>query len=218
MWEIRMLRGEMKWWMATAPAARGTRGTRDTKGTRGTRGTKKITQPLGSKKKIMQLLGPKKYHATPQAKKNHATSQAQKNCAPFQAKKKSRNLLGPNKNHATSWAKKNQGVKFSIKKNIKPANKYYWIKNSSNFPWKLDVVGPVDNRPSTNRLHHFVKKERKKVTCNTWHVTRDMWRDTWHMTCDMFGGANILSKFRLPSSYGLWFMISWISEGKGWVN
>ena len=31
---------------------------------------------------------------------------------------------------------------------------------------KLDRVGPVDNRPSTNNLHQFVKKE-KKVTYDT---------------------------------------------------
>ena len=56
------------------------------------------------------------------------------------------------------------------------------------------------------------------VTRDMWHVTRDMWRDTWHMTCDMFGGVNILSKFQLSSSYGLWFMILWISGGKGSVT
>ena len=33
---------------------------------------------------------------------------------------------------------------------------------------KLDGVGPVDNRPSTNKLHHFVKKNKNKnVTCDT---------------------------------------------------
>ena len=33
---------------------------------------------------------------------------------------------------------------------------------------KLDRVGPVDNRPSTDELHHFVQKEKKKkVTCDT---------------------------------------------------
>ena len=49
----------------------------------------------------------------------------------------------------------------------------------SAFELKLDGVGPVDNRPSTDKLHHFVKKkeeekEKKKwhVTCDTWHVTR----------------------------------------------
>ena len=32
---------------------------------------------------------------------------------------------------------------------------------------ELDGVGPVDNRPSTDKLHHFVrKKERKIVTCD----------------------------------------------------
>ena len=27
---------------------------------------------------------------------------------------------------------------------------------------ELDGVGPVDNRPSTDKLHHFVKKKKKK--------------------------------------------------------
>ena len=27
---------------------------------------------------------------------------------------------------------------------------------------KLDGVGPVDNRPSTDKLYHFVKKTKKK--------------------------------------------------------
>ena len=27
---------------------------------------------------------------------------------------------------------------------------------------KLDGVGPVDNRPSTDKLHHFVRKKIKK--------------------------------------------------------
>ena len=48
-------------------------------------------------------------------------------------------------------------------------------------PRKLDGVGPVDNRPSTNKLHHFVQKKKKIyikkiVTCDTWHVTRDTWQ------------------------------------------
>ena len=57
------------------------------------------------------------------------------------------------------------------------------------------------------------------VTCDTWHVTQDMWhvtRDKWHVT--HLGGVNILSKFQLPSSYCLWFMILWRSGGKGWIN
>ena len=50
------------------------------------------------------------------------------------------------------------------------------------------------------------------VTCDMWHVTRNTWhviRDTWHLTRNTFGGVNILSKFQLPSSYRLWFMILW---------
>ena len=51
------------------------------------------------------------------------------------------------------------------------------------------------------------------VTRDMWHVTRDTWRDMWHVL-----GVNIFSKFQLPSSYGLWFMILWISGGKGSLN
>ena len=59
------------------------------------------------------------------------------------------------------------------------------------------------------------------VTCDMWHVTYDTWhvtRDMWHVTCDMLWGVYILSKFRLPSSSGLWFMICWKLGGKGWLN
>ena len=49
---------------------------------------------------------------------------------------------------------------------------------------------PFDDRPSTDKLHHFVRKKREKK-CDTWHVTHD----TWHVTRDTFGGVNILSKF-----------------------
>ena len=31
---------------------------------------------------------------------------------------------------------------------------------------KLDWVGAVDNRPSTNKLHHFVKKQNKTKNCD----------------------------------------------------
>ena len=58
---------------------------------------------------------------------------------------------------------------------------------------------PVDDRPSTNKLHHFVqKKEEKNVTRDTWHVTRDTWhvtRDMWHVTRDtwhIWGGEHSL--------------------------
>ena len=37
---------------------------------------------------------------------------------------------------------------------------------------------PVDDRPSDDKLHNFVrKKKKKKMTCDTWHMTRD----TWHV-------------------------------------
>ena len=39
---------------------------------------------------------------------------------------------------------------------------------------KQDGVGPVDNRPTTDELHHFVREEEKKVTCDAGHMTRDV--------------------------------------------
>ena len=44
----------------------------------------------------------------------------------------------------------------------------------------LDGVGPVDNRPSTDKLHNFVKKKKMKKF-DMLHVTYDM----CHVTCDM---------------------------------
>ena len=44
------------------------------------------------------------------------------------------------------------------------------------------------------------------VTCEIWHVTCNMWNmicDMWHMTRDRWGKVNLLSKFQLPSYYGL---------------
>ena len=60
---------------------------------------------------------------------------------------------------------------------------------------KLDGVGPLDSRPSTYWLNHFVKKN---ITLDTSHVTPDTWhltRDTWHVTPDMWhmvGGEHSL--------------------------
>ena len=61
--------------------------------------------------------------------------------------------------------------------------------------WKLDRIGPVGNRPSTDKPHHFVQKKKEKKT-DTWHLTPDTWHvtpytwilthGTWHMTSDMW--------------------------------
>ena len=77
---------------------------------------------------------------------------------------------------------------------------------------KLDGVGPVDNRPSNDKLHHFVKKE-KKLTCDMWHVTRDM----WHLTC--CGGWSFSQNF---SSLAFKVCDSWCFEyiltNHHWLN
>ena len=61
---------------------------------------------------------------------------------------------------------------------------------ASHSGYKLDGVGPVENRPSTNFLHHFFPNKEKEK----WHITHDK----WHMD-----GVNVLSKIQLTSSYGL---------------
>ena len=89
---------------------------------------------------------------------------------------------------------------------------------------KLDGVGPVDNRPSTNKLHHLIFK---KNTCDTWHVTRDMWHmtcDTWHVTHDTWhvkrlGGWTFSQNF---SSLALTVCDLWyyedLEEKDEWLN
>ena len=63
---------------------------------------------------------------------------------------------------------------------------------------KLDGVGSVDNRTSTDKLHHFVQKEEeeKNVTC-----------DTWQMTHDMLGGWTFSQNFSFlaPTVCDLWY-------------
>ena len=70
--------------------------------------------------------------------------------------------------------------------------------------FKLDGVGSVDNRTSTNLLHHFGGK-KLHLTPDTWHVTHG-------------GGVNILSTFQLPISYGLGLKMFGRFWGKGLLN
>ena len=73
-----------------------------------------------------------------------------------------------------------------------------WGKRCNYFV-KLDGVGPVDTKPSTNNLHHLCKKKKIKikklhVTRDTWHVTCNTWHgtcDTWHMTHDMWHVSHV---------------------------
>ena len=88
--------------------------------------------------------------------------------------------------------------------------RYVFLKVTM-FTKKLDGVGPVDNRLSTDKLHHFVrkkkrkkKKKKKNVPCDTWHVTRDTWhvtRDTWHVT---HGGEWTLSQYFSFQALTVW--------------
>ena len=92
---------------------------------------------------------------------------------------------------------------------------YQKSQNSS----KLGKVGPVDNRHSTEMLHHFVWQ--KYVTWDTWHSTHGRSHatgDMWHLTWGILWGVNFLSKCQLPSSCVLWFMIFWRFQRKGWLT
>ena len=82
-------------------------------------------------------------------------------------------------------------------------------------PFRLETRrgSPVDDRPSTDKLHHFVqKKKKKKMARDTWHMTCD----TWHMT--HLGGWTFSQNF---SSLALTVCDLWYYEdilGKGWVT
>ena len=77
---------------------------------------------------------------------------------------------------------------------------------------KLQGVGPlITDPPPTSSTTLY-----KKVTCDIWYRTHDM----WHLTCDKWWGVNILSKCQLPSYYGLgWTVqcsaVSWRFWTKG---
>ena len=43
----------------------------------------------------------------------------------------------------------------------------YKVINGHQHLLKLDGVGPVVNRPSTDKLHHFARKKEKKMTRDT---------------------------------------------------
>ena len=46
------------------------------------------------------------------------------------------------------------------------------------------------------------------MASNTWHLTPDnLTPDTRHMTCDLCWVVNLLTKFQLPSSFGLGVMM-----------
>ena len=89
---------------------------------------------------------------------------------------------------------------------------------------KLDGVGPVDNRPSPEKLHHFEKKREKNytwhVTPDTWHLTRDTWHvtyDTWHVTHG--GGWTFSPNFSSPALMVWdWQYLEYISTNHDWVN
>ena len=69
----------------------------------------------------------------------------------------------------------------------------------------LDGIGPADNTAFTDYLKHFVrrKNEEKKVT-----------REKWHVICDTWLEVSILSKCRLPSSFGCGVKTRWAFEEK----
>ena len=60
----------------------------------------------------------------------------------------------------------------------------------------------------------YIYNLKKNQACDKWSETPD----TWHMTCDTWWGVIMLSKFQLPSSYGLGVMMFWRFGGKGLLN
>ena len=74
-----------------------------------------------------------------------------------------------------------------------------FLKTNITIVKKIEGVGPIDRRTSTDKLHHFNQKKKKKtfdtwhVTCDTWHGTCDMWHS--HVTCDMISFTTLSMTF-----------------------
>ena len=78
------------------------------------------------------------------------------------------------------------------------------------------TAGPVDNRPFTVKLHHFVQRFFF-FSCDTCHVIRDsVTCDTWHMTHDIWHVVGGEHSLKISVSYLLWLMIYDIL--KNWRN
>ena len=93
---------------------------------------------------------------------------------------------------------------------------------------KLDGVGLVENKPFTDRLHHFVKKcDMWHMTCDTWHMTHYMWYakcNMWHVTCNTWdvtccGGWTFSQKFSslALTVYNLWYFED-LEENADWLT
>ena len=79
--------------------------------------------------------------------------------------------------HVTSKTKCKLGVAFKTPTIVMLST------TTKKYQKKVDGVGLVDNRPSTDTLHPFVKKNMLIATHDMWHVTCDTWHVTlWHVT------------------------------------
>ena len=56
----------------------------------------------------------------------------------------------------------NQTNKLTNRRTDKHGDSMTKLAQWGQFIEKLNGVGPIDKRPSTDKLHHFVKKEKKK--------------------------------------------------------
>ena len=77
--------------------------------------------------------------------------------------------------------------------------------------YKLDGVGPVDNRPSMTSSA-TLSQEEEKTKCDMWHVTYDMWHTKYvtchisHVTCSVLG--NMYGCFCPTLSLSIWKYLS----------
>ena len=106
----------------------------------------------------------------------------------------------------------------------------YTFENVSHLNWsdcfllvkKLEGVGPIDNRPSTDKVHHFVPK----IIIKKWHVTHDILhvtRDTWHMTGDTWHAGAGEHSLKISDPWLLLFVIYdimkiWRKRLTDWIN
>ena len=100
-------------------------------------------------------------------------------------------------------------------------NKYYFL-NSTLYVWSHQIPHTPNFQFTVQMQPHVLKVTSSYFPLHRLAPPLCPKKEEKNLTCDMFGGVNILSKFQLPSSYRLWFMILWRSGGKGsltdWIN
>ena len=94
-----------------------------------------------------------------------------------------------------------------LKVESRQSNRNFYRKNINSIICSFNISVKLLERNTTQHQGFIKYKENNTrcVTCDTLYMTRDM----CHVTHDWWVEGNLLSKFQLPSSYGLGVKVFW---------